>query len=50
VGVAVGWTEPLDGMVWMLGLRSAVVATVRAIPTAIIAITTADILIFESPL
>lgn len=42
-GVCVGVTEPLDGMVWMLGFSNAVVATVRIIPIVMIAIIVAEI-------
>ncbi len=40
-----GWTEPSDGMLLMLGprFRSAVVATVRTMPTVMSAIIAADI-------
>jgi hypothetical protein len=38
-------TEPLDGMVWMLGLSNAVVATVRINPTVMIAIIVAEIFV-----
>ena len=40
---------PSDGMFRVLGLRSAVVATVSAIPTAIIAIISVDTFILKAP-